>query len=138
MGSKAHLVRALYDAFARRDAEAMLGSLAHDIIWNEAEGNPYANGNPYEGPREIAEGVFRRLMTEWSGFSIHPEATYEDGETVVAVGHYTGTHRETGRRIKAQFAHVWTIRHGRVVRFQQYTDTLQLSEASGLAVAASV
>ncbi len=35
-----------------------------------------------------------------------------------------------GREVRAQFAHVWGVRGGRVVRFQQYTDTKQFAEAA--------
>jgi uncharacterized protein len=31
--------------------------------------------------------------------------------------------------VRAQFAHVWGVNQGRVVRFQQYTDTKQFAEA---------
>lgn len=32
---------------------------------------------------------------------------------------------------KMQFAHVWGVRDGKVVRFQQYTDTGQFLKATG-------
>ena len=33
--------------------------------------------------------------------------------------------------VDAQFAHVWQLHSGKVVRFQQYTDTKQWVEAAG-------
>ncbi len=50
---------------------------------------------------------------------------------VVVLGTYTGRRKETGREVRAQFAHVWGVRDGRVVRFQQYTDTKQFAEVVG-------
>jgi ketosteroid isomerase-like protein len=53
------------------------------------------------------------------------------GERVVALGYYHfRLHGQTEER-KAQVAHVWTIRDGRVVKFQQYLDTLQVARDAG-------
>ncbi len=35
----------------------------------------------------------------------------------------------TQTRVRAQFAHVWVLKGGSVVKFQQYTDTKQFAEA---------
>jgi ketosteroid isomerase-like protein len=47
------------------------------------------------------------------------------GERVVALGYYYFRFHGQGQERKAQVAHVWTIRDGRAVKFQQYLDTLQ-------------
>src|SRR3954464_8096933 len=44
------------------------------------------------------------------------------GNHVVVLGMYTGTHKATGKAVRAQFAHVWAMRGQRVLRFQEYTD----------------
>ncbi|HEX3159005.1 MAG TPA: nuclear transport factor 2 family protein [Gemmatimonadaceae bacterium] len=125
MPSNRELIQSLYDAFGRGDAGTVLGAFHPDIVWNEAEGFVYADRNPYRGPSQVAEGVFGRLATEWEGFTVSPQTLLQDGETVVALGRYRGTFRATGRRLDAQFAHVWTVKDGRVSQFQQYTDTAQ-------------
>ena len=50
---------------------------------------------------------------------------YKPSDTIVVLGRYRGTCRATGRVLDAQLAHVWRVADGRVVGFQQYTDTLQ-------------
>jgi len=37
------VARALYKAFGRDDADTVLGSLAADVDWREAETQPYAD-----------------------------------------------------------------------------------------------
>ena len=128
--SNAHLIRSLYDSFARGDAGAVLGMFDAGIVWNEADNVPYADGNPYLGPQRVAEGVFGRLMTEWDGFAIHLETVVAEGETVVALGRYRGVYRASGLPLDAQFCHAWTVRDGRVTAFQQYTDTAQFQRVS--------
>ena len=123
------LMRGLYDAFGRGDVEAVLGRMDEGIEWNEAENFIYADRNPYVGPQAVLEGVFMRLGSEWDDFTVTPEEWLDAGNHVVVLGTYTGTHRETGREVRAQFAHVWGVRGGKVVSFQQYTDTKQFADA---------
>lgn len=58
-----------------------------------------------------------------------PEELLDAGDSVVGLGNYTGTYKATGREVRAQFAHVWGLREGKVVSFQQYTDTKQFAAA---------
>jgi uncharacterized protein len=126
MSQNREFIESLYDAFARGDAGTVLGALAPDVRWYEAEGNPYADGNPYDSPQRVGQEVFGRLLTDYEGYAVHPEQLVAEGNLVVALGRYTGTHRATSQPYDAQFVHVWTIVDGKVARFQQYTDTAQL------------
>jgi ketosteroid isomerase-like protein len=135
MPSNREFMRSLYDAFARGDADTVLGALDPEIVWTEAENSVYADRSPYRGPQQVAEGVFMRLATEWDGFSVRPETFVEDGDTVVSFGRYRGTYKATGRPLDAQFAHAWTLRDGRITSFQQYTDTAQMARVTESAAA---
>ena len=127
MATSKEIIQGLYDAFARGDAETVLGTLHPSVDWNEAEGGPLAVGNPYDSPAAVGEGVFGPLLKELEDFRVTPvQYVAEDGE-VVAFGRYTGTHRPSGETLDAQFAHHWSVEDGKVVRFQQYTDTEQWS-----------
>ncbi|HYD14581.1 MAG TPA: nuclear transport factor 2 family protein [Allosphingosinicella sp.] len=119
------LVQAVYAAFGEGDVPGVLGRMSPDIVWNEAENFPYADRNPYLGPEAVLTGVFARIGTEWDGFTVVPEDMLDAGDTVVVLGRYKGTYRATGRALDAQLVHVWRVEDGKVVRFQQYTDTLQ-------------
>lgn len=129
MSASGDIVKALYGAFSRGDVPAVLGAFDPQIHWNEAEGFRYATGNPYVGPMAVATGVFQPLVTEVDGFAVHPERFIDAGDIVVVEGRYRGTMKATGTPIDAQFAHVWQLRDGKIVRFQQYTDTRQWSDA---------
>ena len=119
------LVEAIYAAFGTGDVPGVLARMSADIVWNEAENFPYADRNPYLGPEAVLTGVFARIGEEWDGFTVVPEDLLDAGNTVVVLGRYTGTYKATGRTLDAQLVHVWRIEDGKVVRFQQYTDTLQ-------------
>lgn len=123
------LVRAMYDSFSRGDAPAVLGAMDPEIEWNKAENFPYADGNPYVGPTAVAEGVFARLVGEWKYWNLDIQKLLDAGSTVIARGLYDAKNKRTGKTIRAQFAHVWTLRDGKAVRFQQYADTAQVQAA---------
>ena len=125
------LMKSLYEAFGRGDVPTVLAAMDPGIVWNEAENFPYADKNPYVGPNAVVEGVFARLGGEWDGFNVALEEVLDAGDTVVSLGRYGGTYKKTGTRIHSQFAHVWRLRGGKIVKFQQYTDTLQAAKAVG-------
>jgi uncharacterized protein len=121
MGNNLAAIRGAYEAFSRGDVPAVLGVLAADVSWTEAEGFPY--GGTYVGPESVLQGVFMRLGTEWEGYAAVPREFVADGDTVVALGLYSGKYLATGKSFSAPFAHVWELRDGKVVKFRQYTDT---------------
>jgi ketosteroid isomerase-like protein len=46
-------------------------------------------------------------------------------------GRYKGVVQATGKDLDVQVTHVWDVANGKVVKFQQYTDTWQFAEATG-------
>ncbi len=82
------IVESMYAAFASGDVPAVLGAMDPQIVWNEAENFPYADGNPYVGPDAIVEGVFMRLGSEWEYWNLAIEDLLDAGDTVVALGRY--------------------------------------------------
>ena len=105
--------------------ELSLKEARQALIWNEAEGFPYADRNPYHGPAAVGEGVFYRLATEWDYFHVVPEKFIDAGNTIIMTGRYKAAYKATGRILNAQAAHVWQLRDGKAISFQQYTDTAQ-------------
>ncbi len=127
------VIRAIYEAFAAGDVGGVLGAMSPDIVWNEADDFPYADGNPYVGPQAVADGVFARCIGEWDGFSVEVDEFLDAGETVIALGHYGGTFKDTGRAQRTQMAHVWRLSGGKAVAFQQYANTLHIAQVVGKA-----
>jgi hypothetical protein len=137
VAQNADTIRAIYQAFARGDIPFVLGAFDPQIEWNEAENFIYSDGNPFIGPSAILAGVFGRLGTEWDGFAAIPEQLLDAGETIVALGRYKGTYKQSRIAVNAQFVHVFTFAGGKVRKFQQYTDTAQFRDAAGQGASAS-
>lgn len=125
------IIDGLYKAFAAGDIPAVLGTLDEKVVWNEAEGNAYADGNPYIGPDAVLNGVFARVGSEWDNFKLNNIELHEmSNDKVLATLRYTGKYKKTGKSIDAQVAHLWTLKDGKVTAFQQYVDTRQLADAN--------
>ena len=127
MSANTDLTRSLYEAVARGDIPAFLAGLDANIEWIEAEGFP--NRGTYTGHDAVLNGVFGPLTTEWDGFRVAPSEFIDGGDQVVALGRYSGTYKATGKSFEADFAHVWTLRDGKAVRFRQYVDSALVQEA---------
>jgi len=120
------VVEIVYTAFAQGDMETFAGLMAPDIVWNEAEGNPYADLNPYVGPEAVMSGLMARFVSEWEDISVTPHEYVVEGDRVVVFGRYKEIWKATGKTIDIPFVHSWTVNDGKLVAFQQYTDTAAL------------
>lgn len=129
--SQLETIKAAYAAFANNDPFVLFGAMDPGVVWNEAEGNPLADRNPYVGPQAVGEGVFGRLVAAIRGFSAVPATFIDGGDYVVVLGRYGGTMKNGGEPLDAQFCHVYHFRDGKVVTFQQYTDSAQWARLMG-------
>jgi ketosteroid isomerase-like protein len=127
------LIQGAYEAFGRGDVPAVLGAMAEDIEWYEAEGMPY--GGLHRGPDAVAQRVFAPLIADIPDFAVRAEEFVHSGDTVVAVVRYTGSGKETGKHLDLQVVHVWDVRDGKIARFRQFADTAKFLEVVPAGVA---
>lgn len=127
MGANLELVRATYEGSSEENGKNLLIALASDAEWTEAAGFPYAG--TYKGVENIISGVFNRLATEWTGYNAKVHTFLEDGDRVAAFGIYSGTFNATGKSFSATFAHLYTIKDGKIIRMEQYVDSAKVRES---------
>ena len=124
------VVDGLYQAFAKGDVPAVLAVMDAGIVWNEAEGFPYADQNPYIGPEAVLNGVFARIGAEWEYWNLTDIQLHDmSNNQVLATLRYKAKHKTTGKMIDSQTAHLWTLKDGKITAFQQFTDTKQAAAA---------
>ncbi len=114
MTSPTDTVRDFYARLSVGDAPGALGLMATNIEWNTMW-HYKVNGL---GPQAVAEGLLMPLMAEWSSFALVADEFVAEGERVVSLGRFTGVHGASGKPVDAAYAHVWTIRDGRIRRFR--------------------
>ena len=125
------IIDSLYNAFSTGDIPTVLGLMNPQIQWNEAESNSLADGNPYNGPDAILEGVIARLGANHDYFGLQDVKTHNmSNNMVLATLRYDAKVKATGKAYNAQAAHLWTLNEdGKIIAFQQYVDTKKLVDA---------
>lgn len=124
------VIDALYQAFGTGDIPKVLGAMDPKIIWNEAESNSLAVGNPYIGPDAVLNGVFIPLGTMYDGFTLKNIELHDmSNNQVLATLRYNATVKATQKTVDVQAAHLWTLKDGKIIAFQQYVDTKKLADS---------
>ena len=129
------IVRALYEAFARRDGESPFSVYAPDIEWDMSRSAIPLPGEEavyhgHEGVRRYA----RAWLEAWGFIDAPLERLVDAGDQVVALlGRTTARGKTSGVEVDTPpWAQVWTLRDGKVVRMRIYPEHAQALEAAGL------
>ncbi|MFD9335289.1 nuclear transport factor 2 family protein [Streptomyces sp. NPDC060028] len=123
----AAVVRRQYLASAAGDLQALRATLADDVEWTEMAGFPLAG--TYRTPEGVTSAVMERLAADWDDWTAHDDTYVTEGEHVVVLARYTATHKATGKPLDVRVAHHFTVRAGRIVRFEQFVDTAKVRDA---------
>ncbi|MCX8507873.1 MAG: nuclear transport factor 2 family protein [Rhodobacteraceae bacterium] len=127
MPTNLEIIQNHYAGSDRKDIVAMLAPLSPKAEWTEMAGFPCAG--TYVGPDAVVENVFKALGAEWDDYTVKVDRLIDGGDTIVAVGTYSGTYRKTGKKMTARVTHVWDLKDGKVTRFEQFTDTALVAAA---------
>jgi hypothetical protein len=130
------LVKKLYEAFARGDIQVILDHVTEDIEWS----NPGPSSIPYSGDRTGPAQVrqfFEALATTQEAVNLSMDRFIAQGDTVAALGNYSGKVTATGKSFASRVGHFFTIRGGKVASWIGLGDTAALAEAYTGASAAS-
>jgi ketosteroid isomerase-like protein len=115
-----------YDAFKSGNIASLLNLFSEDINWDL----PAVENVPFFGSRAgrgaVAE-FFTQLAEHQESIEFEPRQFLPAGDTVVVLGHYTWRTIQTGRQWRSDWAHVFTIRDGKITGFKEYTDTAVMS-----------
>jgi len=123
------VVRAMIDAFNRRNFEASAAFFAEDASWRGGPAAP--GGGVYYGSDEIARG-FGRSLGAWEEFQVETEEVIDAGDHVVLCVRMRGKGRESGLSVELHPALVCEVRDGRVVAGRGFRERAEALEAVGL------
>lgn len=122
------MVRQAYENFKTGNIQALLNSFSDQIDWQL----PEMKNVPFAGKRKGREQVgqfFATLDKEQEVVEFEPREFIATGDKVVALGRYAWRVKSTGRKFESDWAHVFTVRDGRIVSFKEYTDTAAATAA---------
>ena len=123
------IVKDAYEAFGRGDVQTLLSYFDDTILWKPVYGA--APHVPTAGERrgKAAVGEFFRIVSEQVNFlRFEPKEFVAQGDKVVAIGHYVAQ-VPTGRGFESDFVMVFTLRDGKVVQFQEFSDSAAINAA---------
>lgn len=131
------IVRALYDAVARRDSEAVLAIYHPDVEWDHRNNRELVGLMGGELVYHGHEGVrrwSRDFYEAWENVEAELVDLIEaDGDKVVVVLNYRGRGRVSGLEVGfTSMAGVLTIRDRRVVRAEWFRELAPALEAAGV------
>jgi ketosteroid isomerase-like protein len=122
------LVQQAYENFKSGNIQALLSLISDDVEWQL----PEVDGIPFTGKRRGLEQVAQFFAMVGDGQDVlqfEPGLFIAQGDKVAVQGHYSWLVKSTGRNYESDFAHVFTIREGKIVAFQEYLDTAVASAA---------
>ena len=122
------LVQQAYQDFQNGDIQGVLGTLSEDVEWVTTQLSGVPVGGTYHGVEEAGQ-FFSSLGDSQEPRHFEPREFVAQGEKVVALGHYAWHVKSTGREWESDFVLVFSVREGKIVRFQEYTNTAAIAEA---------
>jgi ketosteroid isomerase-like protein len=107
------VVRAIYDAFARRDLEAALELVAGDVeVIIPGTAAAAGRKSPYRGHEGIRQ-YFADAAAVWDDLRVEAEDVRATGGSVVVFGQVTG--RAGDRILQRRVVWTWRVRDGKAV-----------------------
>jgi uncharacterized protein len=113
----------------RQDPEAFFFILDPEVEWDVSERFPDAR--TYHGPEGVRE-FYRRWIGTFDDFGYEIEEVIDAGDSVIVVLHQWGRGKGSGVMVDNRFWMVWTVRHGKVVRYRHFSERGRALEAAGL------
>jgi uncharacterized protein len=109
--------------FLLDDVEEALTHADPGIVWNPAEESP-AQGH------DAVRASLARWKGEWDDYRLVPEEFVDQGDRVVVTVCLRGRGRGSGVEVDARFYDVFTLRDGKIVRMDQFTERSEALEAA--------
>ena len=116
------VVRRSYEAFGRGDMTTLLSFFDERIEWVSPGPPELATSGRRRGRQEVAE-FFSAVDELFDIQRFEPREFIAQGDRVVVLGEETSRIKATGNVLDAEWAHVITVRNGKITAFQEYSDT---------------
>ena len=126
------VVRQGYDAFGRGDINALLALLDEQIQWVTPGPSELKTSGRRTGRQEVGQ-FFASVNELFDVQRFEPREFIAQGDRVAVVGSETARVRATGKMLELDWVHVFTLRDGNVVAFQEFYDTAAVVAAMSAA-----
>jgi uncharacterized protein len=124
------VLRPVYEQWEAGNLRAGRDLLDADIesVWPDE----FPSGGVYRGPEGHARAM-REWLSPWEDFTLAAEGFFDASDRVVVPFRVRARGGESGVQVERRWAHVWTMRRGKAIRFEVFLDPGGALRAAGLA-----
>jgi ketosteroid isomerase-like protein len=108
--------------FLADEVEEALTYADPGIVWNPIEESP-AQGH------DAVRASLARWKGEWDDYRLMPEEFMDSGDRIIVTVRLGGRGRGSGVEVDARFYDLYTLRDGKIVRMDQFTERSEALEA---------
>lgn len=123
------IVRAVLDAFNRRDKEAIIELVDPEMRLVAMTGRLLREGEPYEG-RDGLLRYFDDVARLWAGLQVEPSEMQSAGDSVVVIGYVHA--RSANGEMRLPVVWTWRLSGGRVIECVIHGDESAARRAAGI------
>lgn len=116
------LIKQAYQLFKNKDIKGLLALNADDVEWTGIESEYIPFSGTYRGKSQV-EQFFTKMDAAQEIVQFEPQVFIAEDDKVVVTGHSISLVKSTGQQYEDSWVHVFTIRDGKVARFQRYNNT---------------
>ena len=116
------VVKRIYRAIVEGDIETRKGLVTEDFVLHFFGSAKIPWAGEWHGKNGLGE-FLNRIADRLDFEEFATDEFFIDAKNVVVLGHERCRVRATGRVAQVRWAHVWTLRDGRVCRHHEYSDT---------------
>ena len=119
------VVREVWNAYSRADFDR-IGEFSdpHVVMITVEDG-------PLYGFAAVREN-YERWKEAWEGFETTAEEVIGNGDRVFVMGRFRGRGRASGVEVESRLYEVYTMRNGKILRVDEFSDRAEALEAVGL------
>ncbi len=116
------VVQRTYEAVGRGDVPAVLDLLTDDVEWTLQGPSVIPFARTRHGHTAVSE-FFSQVGETLEFQQFEPREFVAQGDTVVVLGYERSLNKHTGRTLEQEWAHVYTLRDGKIARGRFFEDT---------------
>jgi ketosteroid isomerase-like protein len=127
-----NIVQRCWDAWNRHDVALVLSLLADDVVWDFTHYEPW-HEPPVLSGLEAVSAMLSARMAETGPLGVRPTAYFDGGDKVLVHCWLAPPSGDGGPLQDERWASVYTVRDGRIIRAETYSDRDEARAAAGLA-----
>jgi ketosteroid isomerase-like protein len=123
------VVRAVYDAFRQGDEQAMLELIDPSVVFTPLPDTPDVRS--YQGHEDLLQALDEHATGAWDDFTIELRHMRDLDDRVLASFRWWGRGKISGIRTENDIYGLFSLRAGKVVRWQFFPSEQQALDAAG-------